>query len=211
MIPHNDPIGVPPNSNLITISAHGARHGDKIIKVPDNVYIISPCMDDLSWSRYYWLGSRDDHIKACNKLDYQDLGGALDDRCLVDQLTRFEKMALYSNKGNLYEYYPVEDVRMIEENEDYSKSAQNNSLIRNTTDKALNYIFPSLTKGADMNVIFQDICRTGSNFKTDQCTRFCVNGPGTYVKNQTYSGSYQPNERVYGSKVVIFKILQVKK
>ena len=113
MIPHNDPIGVPSNSNLITISAHGARHGDKIIKVPDNVYIISPCMDDLSWSRYYWLGSRDDQIKACNKLDYEDLGGALDDRCLVDQLSRFEKMALYSNKGNLFEYYPVEDVRTI--------------------------------------------------------------------------------------------------
>ena len=33
MIPHNDPIGVPSNSNLITITAHGARHGDKIIKV----------------------------------------------------------------------------------------------------------------------------------------------------------------------------------
>ena len=52
--------------------------------------------------------SIDDQIKACNKLDYEDLGGALDDRCLVEQLSRFENGS-YSNKGNLFERHSVED------------------------------------------------------------------------------------------------------
>ena len=92
MIPHTDPIGLPSNANLITVVAHGEREGMELIQVPDNVYIISPCTDDISWSRGYWLGTNEHQIKACNRLDYQDLGGALDNRCLVDQLTRLERM-----------------------------------------------------------------------------------------------------------------------
>ena len=206
MIPHTDPIGLPSNANLITVVAHGVREGMELIQVPDNVYIISPCTDDLSWSRFYWLGSKEDQIKACNRLDYQDLGGASDDRCLVDQLTRLEKMLLYSNSSKLYEYYPVEQVRrMIHESKYDWGSAQNNSLLRNTSDKALQYEFTNLTAGTDMNRVFQKICGGGTNFKTGKCTRLCVNGPGTYVKNQSYSGSYQPSERVYGSKIRYFK------
>ena len=205
MIPHNDPIGVPPTSNLITVVAHGAREGNELIQVPDNVYIISPCMDDISWGRRYWLGSREDQIKACNRLDYENLGGALDDICLVDQLTPFERMALYSNKGYLSDKYSVESIRRISTKGMYG-IAQNNSLIRNTTDKALMYEFPNLTRDIDMNKVFQDICDRGSNnFKTDGCTRFCVNGPGTYIKNQTYSGAYQEVERLYGAKIRYFK------
>ena len=204
-IPHNDPIGVPSTSNLITVAAHGTREGNELIQVPDNVYIISPCMDDLSWARSYWLGSRDDQIKACNRLDYENLGGALDKRCLVDQLTPFEIRALYSNKGYLSDNYSVESIRRILTKGMYG-SAQNNSLVRNTTDKALMYEFPNLTPGIDMNKVFHDICDSGSNnFKTDGCTRFCVNGPGTYVKNQTYSGAYQATERLYGAKIRYFK------
>lgn len=52
MIPHDDPIGVPSNSNLITIAAHGRRTGNELIKVPDNVYIISPFV----WMIYHGLG-----------------------------------------------------------------------------------------------------------------------------------------------------------
>ena len=205
MIPHDDPIGVPSTSNLITVSAHGAREGNELIQVPDNVYIISPCMDDLSWGRTYWLGGEEDQIKACNRLDYENLGGALDTRCLVDQLTPFERTALYSNKGYLSDNYSVESIRRITRKGMYG-TAQNNSLIRNTTDKALMYEFPNLTRGIDMNKVFQDICDRGSNnFKTDGCTRFCVNGPGTYVKNQRYVGAYQAGERLYGAKIRYFK------
>ena len=201
MIPHSDPIGVPSNSNLITVIAHGSRQGNELIQVPDNVYIISPCMDDLSWARRYWMGGEDEQIKACNKLDYQNLGGALDKRCLVDQLSPFERKAIYSNKGYSSDNYSVES--------SYKKkvgTAQNNSLVRNTTDKALMYEFPKLTRGIDMNKVFQDVCHRGSNnFKTDGCTRFCVNGPGTYVKNQKFSGAYQTTERLYGAKIRYFK------
>ena len=180
--------------------------GNELIQVPDNVYIISPCMDDLSWSKTYWMGGLDENIKACNKLDYENLGGALDNRCLVDQLTPFERMALYSNKGYLSDNYSVESIRRISTKGNYGTAQKYNSLIRNTTDKALMYEFPKLTPGIDMNKVFQDVCHRGSNnFKTDGCTRFCVNGPGTYVKNQTFSGSYLATERLYGSKIRYFK------
>ena len=73
IIYNTDSIGFPPNSNVLWIDSHGSRKGNKIFIVPDNVYIISPCKDDLSWAEGQHYTSKISHVKATNKIDSENI------------------------------------------------------------------------------------------------------------------------------------------
>jgi hypothetical protein len=67
----------------------------------------------------------------------------------------------------------------------------------------------SLEQGDNIN----DVFRWGCNSTTDSsgepaseaCQRYCVNGPGSKIKNMSFSGSHTPTERYYGSRLKFFE------
>jgi hypothetical protein len=73
IVSNTDSIGFPPNSNVLWIDSHGARKGNQILIVPDNVYIISPCKDDVSWSENQSYSSQKSHVLASNKKDSENI------------------------------------------------------------------------------------------------------------------------------------------
>lgn len=209
--------GLPSNSNLLSINAHGERDGRYTITIPDNVYIISPCVDDVQWSGLGYL-SESSKNKKCNKMDYTDITAEGHPRCgdkvnIQNILKNLENL----DDINSYQlYYSSQDVARLTRfklndfgDKQLAQFGEYNSDIQQSlSNKAMFRLFPKIKKGENMNELFKYICDQKTDIDDNEhngCKRFCINGPGSIIKNAIYSGSHQSDERVYGRRLTMFE------
>lgn len=172
---HEDDPGLPKDSNLLYITAHGERKGKETIIVPNNIYIILPCVDDYQYSSSVENISYSDLVKTCNRLDGPE---------------NIEKEGLD---------------RCIDGIDD---PVINRNIQKMASDKAIYDLFPKIKDEQNINDLFKNMCSSTSDKypnASNGCNRFCINGPGTLIKNQIFGGSYHATERVYGSRLTMYQ------
>ena len=187
---NNEDPGLPSDSNVLWIDSHGSRSGNNILVVPENVYIISPCKDDISWSIATYYENEMARIKAINSIDSEN----------IESFT-----GMWGNQHNLYSKISQKLNSMFVKLRLHNTPDNLNALLTRKIFSELH----KLKKGDNINNVFRWGCDEITNKfgepASEACLRYCVNGPGSYIKNMDFSGSHTPSERYFGSRMHFFE------